>query len=191
MWGIIPAAGRGTRIQPLAFSKELLPVSACGGTAGAQPRAVSDYLIERLVCGGAERLCFVISPRKSDILEYYGGSAHAASICYAVQPEPNGLCDAIFRAIPFIDPSAPVLIGLPDTIWFPADALCGLPAGKFSFLLFSGRPAGALRCGHHRRRRARARSRSQEAGASIELDLGRDENARIHSAGAVPSVAAA
>lgn len=26
MWGIIPAAGNGTRIQPLAFSKELLPV---------------------------------------------------------------------------------------------------------------------------------------------------------------------
>ena len=26
MWGIIPAAGSGTRIQPLAFSKELLPV---------------------------------------------------------------------------------------------------------------------------------------------------------------------
>jgi glucose-1-phosphate thymidylyltransferase len=32
-WGIIPAAGLGTRIQPLAFSKELLPV----GTR--QPRA--------------------------------------------------------------------------------------------------------------------------------------------------------
>jgi glucose-1-phosphate thymidylyltransferase len=26
MWGIIPAAGEGKRIQPLAFSKELLPV---------------------------------------------------------------------------------------------------------------------------------------------------------------------
>src|SRR5436305_2012347 len=25
-WGIIPAAGAGNRIQPLAFSKELLPV---------------------------------------------------------------------------------------------------------------------------------------------------------------------
>ena len=27
-WGIIPAAGCGTRIQPLAFSKELLPVGS-------------------------------------------------------------------------------------------------------------------------------------------------------------------
>ena len=31
MWGIIPAAGNGTRIQPLAFSKELL------GTPRARP----------------------------------------------------------------------------------------------------------------------------------------------------------
>jgi len=28
MWGLIPAAGRGSRIQPLAFSKELLPVGS-------------------------------------------------------------------------------------------------------------------------------------------------------------------
>jgi len=28
MWGIIPAAGIGSRIQPLAFSKELLPVGS-------------------------------------------------------------------------------------------------------------------------------------------------------------------
>jgi dTDP-glucose pyrophosphorylase len=133
MWGIIPAAGKGSRIQPLAFSKELLPVSREGE---AHPRAVSDYLIERLVRGGAKKLCFVISRGKSDILEYYGGSAHSAAVCYAVQPEPVGLCDAIFRAIPFVDLSAPVLIGLPDTIWFPANALSYLPPDQFSFLLF-------------------------------------------------------
>ena len=49
MWGIIPAAGNGTRIQPLAFSKELLPVGSRfeGGTE--RPRAVSEYLIERML----------------------------------------------------------------------------------------------------------------------------------------------
>ena len=29
-----------------------------------------------------------------------------------------------------------VIVGLPDTIWFPADALAALPDGRFSFLLF-------------------------------------------------------
>lgn len=136
MWGIIPAAGRGSRIQPLAFSKELLPVGGRDDQNRTRPRAVSDYLVERLVRGGATRLCFVISPAKSDIIEYYGGSAYSAAVCYAVQSQPAGLCDAIFRALPFIDPAAPVLVGLPDTIWFPANALCALPDDKFSFLLF-------------------------------------------------------
>src|SRR4051812_36006985 len=100
MWGIIPAAGKGSRIQPLAFSKELLPVGAHSSGAQRRTRAVSDYLIERMVLGGATRLCFVISPTKSDILGYYGGSAYNTPICYCVQPEPLGLCDAIFRARP-------------------------------------------------------------------------------------------
>src|SRR5437764_198879 len=54
MWGIIPAAGNGTRIQPLAFSKELLPVGSRQHDGTERPRAVSEYLIERMVQGGAE-----------------------------------------------------------------------------------------------------------------------------------------
>ena len=44
--------------------------------------------------------------------------------------------DAIFRALPLVRPDEPVIVGLPDTIWFPADALCGLPDDRLSFLLF-------------------------------------------------------
>jgi glucose-1-phosphate thymidylyltransferase len=136
MWGIIPAAGNGTRIQPLAFSKELLPV--CGRFDGGErrPRAISDYLLERLVIGGCTRICFVISSGKSDILEYYRDTAYSAAICYTVQPQAAGLCDAIFHALPFIDPGEAVVIGLPDTVWFPETALCELPDDQFSFLLF-------------------------------------------------------
>ncbi len=136
MWGIIPAAGKGTRIQPLAFSKELLPVGAQLQNGQRRPRAVSDYLVERLVMGGATRLCFIISPSKSDIIEHYGGEAYGASICYCVQPKPSGLCDAIFRASAVIGPDEEALIGLPDTVWFPAEALRELPGGKLSLLLF-------------------------------------------------------
>ena len=53
MWGIIPAAGQGSRIQPLAFSKELLPVGSRRDGERERPRAVSEYLLERLVLGGA------------------------------------------------------------------------------------------------------------------------------------------
>jgi glucose-1-phosphate thymidylyltransferase len=137
MWGIIPAAGNGTRIQPLAFSKELLPVgSRRNGATQEQPRAVSEYIVERMVRGGATKICFVISPAKTDILRYYGGAAAGANIAYAIQDHPAGLCDAIFRALPIINPEEPVLVGLPDTIWFPQDALVSLPDDRLSFLLF-------------------------------------------------------
>ena len=46
MWGVVPAAGQGTRIQPLAFSKELLPVGSRVDENGVErPRAVSDHLV--------------------------------------------------------------------------------------------------------------------------------------------------
>lgn len=136
MWGVIPAAGAGSRIQPLAFSKELLPVGSSREGDQERPRAVSDYLIERLILGGADRICFVISPAKSDILAYYGAKLSSTHTCYVVQPRPVGLCDAIFRALPLIPPNELVMVGLPDTIWFPEDALLQLPDDAFSFLLF-------------------------------------------------------
>jgi glucose-1-phosphate thymidylyltransferase len=141
MWGIIPAAGNGTRIQPLAFSKELLPVGSRRDGGTERPRAVSEYLIERMLHGGADKICFVISRWKFDILQYYGGEIGTAetgraAIAYAVQPEPRGLCDAIFRAVPFIGPDEPVLVGLPDTIWLPADAFARLPDDRLAFLTF-------------------------------------------------------
>lgn len=136
MWGIIPAAGVGSRIQPLAFSKELLPVGYRVDNGTERPRAVSEYLIERMIHCGADRICFVISPGKSDILEYYGGSVYSAHVCYAVQPKPAGLCDAIFRALPMIHRDEVVCIGLPDTVWFPENGLCALPENELSFLLF-------------------------------------------------------
>jgi glucose-1-phosphate thymidylyltransferase len=136
MWGIIPAAGRGSRIQPLAFSKELLPVGSRTEGVRERPCAVSEYLIERMVLAGADKLAFVISPGKSDILEYYGAGLEGAVAIYIVQPSPKGLCDAVFRSAPFITDDEHVLVGLPDTIWFPKQALRDLPDHQLSFLLF-------------------------------------------------------
>jgi dTDP-glucose pyrophosphorylase len=136
MWGIVPAAGAGTRIQPLAFSKELLPVGSRQDGEAERPRAVSEYLVERMILAGADRICFVIAPGKSDILEYYGARGLPARVCYTVQPRPAGLCDAIFHAEPFIGEREFVIVGLPDTIWFPEDALRALGDEPLSFLLF-------------------------------------------------------
>jgi glucose-1-phosphate thymidylyltransferase len=78
----------------------------------------------------------VISPGKGDIVSYYGGRFGAADVAYVVQDTPGGLCDALFRALPFIRADEYVLVGLPDTVWFPADGLARLPDEALSFLLF-------------------------------------------------------
>lgn len=136
MWGIIPAAGRGSRIQPLAFSKELLPAGSRKDGALEKPVAVSEHLLERMLAAGVDKLCFVIAPGKGDILEYYGGRFGAAEICYVVQHEALGLCDALFRALPFIGADESVCVGLPDTIWYPVDGFSALDERGLSFLLF-------------------------------------------------------
>jgi NDP-sugar pyrophosphorylase family protein len=145
MWGIIPAAGIGSRIQPLAFSKELLPVGSRTQENMERPRAISEYLVERLILGGADRICFVISPGKSDILEYYAKGTYPANFCYVVQPNASGLCDALFRR--------------PDDSskrygrhWITGYRLVSggrvrRASGRSALIpVVSGRPSGALRC---------------------------------------------
>ena len=122
MIGIIPAAGAGQRIQPLGCSKELLPVGSRVIDGVERPKAVSEYLVERMIAAGATQICMVISPEKSDIVRYYAERNYAAEIFYVVQQSPHGLCDALFRAEPFAAGHEQVLIGLPDTIWFPENA---------------------------------------------------------------------
>jgi methyltransferase (TIGR04290 family) len=136
MWGIIPAAGLGTRIQPLGFSKELLPVGSNLVGDVEKPRAVSEFLVDRMLQAGATRICFVVAPGKADLVQYYGTHLRSADLCYVVQPKAAGLCDSIFRACTLVRPDELVLVGLPDTIWFPEEGFTALPDDVLSFLLF-------------------------------------------------------
>jgi dTDP-glucose pyrophosphorylase len=135
-WGIVPAAGMGSRIQPLTFSKELLPVGVRHDGGTERPRAVCEYLLDRMLRAGVTHICFVISPNKTDILHRFGASVGEAAACYCVQESPRGLCDALFSPLPFIGADDEVLVGLPDTIWFPEAGFEFLPDRRLSFLLF-------------------------------------------------------
>src|SRR5579884_3405622 len=142
MIGIIPAAGAGQRIQPLGCSKELLPVGSRVVDGVERPKAVAEYLVERMIAAGADQICMVISAEKTDLIRYFAERQFAADIFYAVQRQPRGLCDALFRAEPFARHHDCVLIGLPDTIWFPENGYCNSiaqvqePPGDVSLLLF-------------------------------------------------------
>ncbi|HLK33422.1 MAG TPA: sugar phosphate nucleotidyltransferase [Terriglobales bacterium] len=140
MIGVIPAAGAGQRIQPLGCSKELLPVGSRPVDGVQRPKAVAEYLVERMIAAGAEQICMIISAEKTDIMKYFAEREYAAQIFYVVQQRPLGLCDALFRAEPFARPHSQVLIGLPDTIWFPENgyrsALDAHPEADINLVLF-------------------------------------------------------
>lgn len=136
MLAVIPAAGRGSRIQPLAFSKELLPLGSRSVDGAERPRAISEYLLDRMAMAGATRICFTVAPEKMDIIHYYGDSYCGIPIFYLIQPRANGLCDAVFRAAAHVQEDESVLIGLPDTLWFPETGLLDLPDEALAMLLF-------------------------------------------------------
>ena len=150
MIGIIPAAGAGQRIQPLGCSKELLPVGSRVVDGVERPKAVSEYLVERMIAAGATQICVVISAEKSDIVRYFAERDYAAEIFYVVQQQPRGLCDALFRAEPFVRDDQTVLIGLPDTIWFPENAYTPAINQNADVNLVSGADPSGVRCGRLR-----------------------------------------
>ena len=67
-----PDPGRrpGHAHPALGVLEELLPVGGRDEAGTLRPRAVSEYLVERLRRGGADRIAFVVAPGKTDILEY-------------------------------------------------------------------------------------------------------------------------
>jgi glucose-1-phosphate thymidylyltransferase len=140
MIGIIPAAGAGERIQPLGCSKELLPVGSRIVAGRERPKAVAEYLVERMIAAGVDQICMVISPEKTDLIRYFSECDYAAEIFYVLQKKPLGLCDALFRADPFVGGHEQVLIGLPDTVWFPENAyrpaLAALATAEVGLVLF-------------------------------------------------------
>ena len=107
-------------------------------TAGRQRRPVvqRNRVVERMLSACADRICIVLSPEKTDVIAYYARHRAAERFCYVVQERPLGLCDALFRALQVMRDDEDVLIGLPDTVWFPESGFSVLPESEFSFLLF-------------------------------------------------------
>lgn len=125
--GIVPAAGRGHRLAPYPFPKELFPVGyqiiEIENTPQKRPKVVSQYLIEALVAAGVSRIIIIIGPGKLEIVEYFrGGEAYGVPIAYVFQSEAKGMPYALDLAAPWLKGHETILMGMPDTIFEPRDA---------------------------------------------------------------------
>jgi glucose-1-phosphate thymidylyltransferase len=124
--GIIPAAGKGSRLAPFPCPKELFPVGyqdyIIDGQKQKRPKVVSQYLLDNIIRAGAQRIVFIVGDGKHDLMRYYGdGSRFSVDICYLYQEVLSGMPGALALAKPWID-DATVVFGMPDTIIEPFDA---------------------------------------------------------------------
>ena len=105
--GIVPAAGFATRLQPLAGSKEVYPI---GG------RPLMEYVVERMRAAPCDELRVVTRREKRDVVDL------AAELgAEVVIGRPETLATSVALGIKGLAADDVALIGLPDTIWEPAD----------------------------------------------------------------------
>jgi dTDP-glucose pyrophosphorylase len=89
MKGLIPAAGKGTRMEPFtnAYPKELLPVGE---------KAVIEHVIEDFKEAGITDIVVVVGWKQHAILDYLGsGDDLGVQLTYVVQDDRNGLAGAV------------------------------------------------------------------------------------------------
>ncbi len=89
MKGLIPAAGKGTRMEPFtnAYPKELLPVGE---------KAVIHHAIEDMKEAGITDITIVVGWKQHAIIDYLGsGEELGVQLTYVVQDDRDGLAGAV------------------------------------------------------------------------------------------------
>jgi glucose-1-phosphate thymidylyltransferase len=127
--GVLPAAGRGTRLAPLRYPKELLPITyepVGGNGTGVRARAVAEYALGAIAGAEAERVLLVVAPWKLDVQNYFGDGRHVGlEIGYLYQEEARGLPYAVDLARSWTRGDH-VVFAMPDTIITPVDTAARL-----------------------------------------------------------------
>ena len=120
--GLVPCAGRATRLGALAGSKELLPVRLPERHDG-EPAPVCLNLLGQMNRAGIRRVWIVLRDGKWDIPGALGSGAELGlDLAYLTVRETRSILETLARGYLFVR-ECRVAIGFPDIIATPADAL--------------------------------------------------------------------
>lgn len=122
--GLIPAAGRASRLPDLPSSKEILPLApADDGADPARPKVAADYLLEQMRKAAIDRAFVVVRADKLDIPAWFGdGGVNGPRLAYLTITDSPSVVATLDHAYPFLAGSV-VALGFPDVILAPEHAL--------------------------------------------------------------------
>lgn len=91
MKAVLPAAGKGSRLEPRTNSKPKPLVEVCG-------RPILEYCLEHFTGTDIEELIIVVGYRGKQIIERFGDEYEGIPLTYAWQHEQKGMAHALLQA---------------------------------------------------------------------------------------------
>ncbi|WP_129629195.1 nucleotidyltransferase family protein [Candidatus Oscillochloris fontis] len=129
--GLLPAAGRGSRLGPIPCSKEIMPLGfrpTQTTSLAWHPVTAMELHLHALRQAGARRAVVIISESKADIVRYIGdGSRYGVAVAYVYQQQLQGLPFALSLARDWIG-SSTTLFSMPDTLITPPETMARVSA---------------------------------------------------------------
>ena len=122
-YGTIPAGGLGVRLQPIGFSKELLP---------CPPRR--HRIFDRADDLAGITKIFINTAGQTDLDSLPLNQIPTPTSFFLVRPR-RGLLDGIILPQQFLREDDELYFGLPDTIWYPKDGFAQLDKLKGELVL--------------------------------------------------------
>ena len=104
MYGVVPAAGKGTRLRPLTDNTPK-------GMVEIGDRPLMTHVFDRLISVGVDHLVVVVGYELSTITDYYGDHYCGTPITYVHQREQLGLGHAIAQCAPVVSGTVVVCNG--------------------------------------------------------------------------------
>lgn len=128
--GILPAAGRGSRLGAIPCSKEIMPLGF-----RSQPLQENEVWhsvttieahLQAFKVAGVDRVSIIIGDSKFDIMRYLGnGSQYDLPIAYFYQEQLRGMPFALNLPYAWLE-DATVLFSMPDTLITPTNIMAGI-----------------------------------------------------------------
>lgn len=126
--GLIPAAGRATRLGEIGHSKEVLPLDGVYHPGLQRTRIACDCLLDGFREAGIRQAYLVLRDGKWDIPQVLqDGAGHGLDLSYHMMRLPYGTPFSLAQALPFVRDCS-VALGFPDIQFTPSDAFTRLIA---------------------------------------------------------------